>query len=390
MCAARGHPPGGAAAVPADPDDDAGRAVRRAAADVRVGLGRRAPPTAGPRHGGRPAGQSGADAVHDAGRSISFFDRLAHAGGTARRAARSCRRRRPPREGRDEISSRPFIRRPVATTLLTVSTRARSARSPSRTAAGVAAAAGGFPDDLGRRIAAGRQSGDDGGERGHAARAGARQHCWRQRDRSRTAAGLDAASSCSSISARTSTPRPARCRRRSMPSRGQLLPSVPAMPSYRKMNPSAGADHGPGAELDESARTSELYDFAVDDARAENFAGHRRRRRDGGRQLAAGRARAAEPERARASTASRSTRCGARSSAPTRCGRGASIEDGAAPLAGADQRPVAPARPTTARSSFATGTARRCGSATSRRSSDSRRGPVQHRLLQQRAGRAAR
>ena len=59
--------PGGAAALPADPDDDAGGAVRRAAADVLVGLGRRAAPAARPGDGRRPARQPGADAVHDAG-----------------------------------------------------------------------------------------------------------------------------------------------------------------------------------------------------------------------------------------------------------------------------------------------------------------------------------
>ena len=47
--AARGDPPGCAAALPADPDDDAGRAVRRRAADARLGRRRRAAPAAGPR-----------------------------------------------------------------------------------------------------------------------------------------------------------------------------------------------------------------------------------------------------------------------------------------------------------------------------------------------------
>ncbi len=40
QAAARGDPPGRAAALPADPDDDAGRALRRAAADARLGRGR--------------------------------------------------------------------------------------------------------------------------------------------------------------------------------------------------------------------------------------------------------------------------------------------------------------------------------------------------------------
>ena len=46
MSAARGDPPGGAAALPADPDDHAGGPVRRPAADAGLGRGLRAAPAA--------------------------------------------------------------------------------------------------------------------------------------------------------------------------------------------------------------------------------------------------------------------------------------------------------------------------------------------------------
>ena len=47
--AARGDPPGRAAALPPDPDDHAGGAARRAAADARLGRGLGAAPAAGHR-----------------------------------------------------------------------------------------------------------------------------------------------------------------------------------------------------------------------------------------------------------------------------------------------------------------------------------------------------
>ena len=64
---ARGDPPGGAAALPADPDDDAGGALRRTAADARLGRRPRAAPAARPGDLRRPDRQPAADAVHDAG-----------------------------------------------------------------------------------------------------------------------------------------------------------------------------------------------------------------------------------------------------------------------------------------------------------------------------------
>ncbi len=64
---AGGDPPGRAAAVPADPDDDAGGPGRRRAADAGLGRGRRAAPAARPGDLRRAGAQPAADAVHDAG-----------------------------------------------------------------------------------------------------------------------------------------------------------------------------------------------------------------------------------------------------------------------------------------------------------------------------------
>src|SRR5262249_38309442 len=88
-------------AVPADHDDDAGRAARRPAARARLGARPRAAPAARPRDGRRPAAVAGADALHDAG------------------DLRVLRPARPPQEAHVNLSA-PFIRRPVATTLLVI------------------------------------------------------------------------------------------------------------------------------------------------------------------------------------------------------------------------------------------------------------------------------
>src|SRR5690606_9222334 len=115
--AAPGHPPGGAAALPADPDDHAGGAVRGDPDDAGVRLGRRAAPAAGPGDGGRAAGEPGADPVHHASDLPVLRPAVP-----------------PPQPGRDRRRggagalmepgrlnlSRPFIERPVATILLAV------------------------------------------------------------------------------------------------------------------------------------------------------------------------------------------------------------------------------------------------------------------------------
>ena len=65
--AGRGHPPGGAAALPPHPDDHGGGAVRRPAADAGLGHGLGAAPSAGHFHRGRPFGQPAAHPVHHPG-----------------------------------------------------------------------------------------------------------------------------------------------------------------------------------------------------------------------------------------------------------------------------------------------------------------------------------
>src|SRR6185503_13558046 len=102
-------------ALPADPDDHAGGDLRRAAADVRVGVGRRAAPAARAGHGRRPARQPGFDAVHDAG-DLSLL-RSARSPLADQRAGADSRRGHGTRMS---ISS-PFIQRPVATSLLNLS-----------------------------------------------------------------------------------------------------------------------------------------------------------------------------------------------------------------------------------------------------------------------------
>ena len=69
--------------------------------------------------------------------------------------------------------SAPFIKRPIATTLLTAAV-ALVGRGGLPGAAGLAAAAGRFPDDLGVGLAARREPGDHGLVGRDAARAGIR------------------------------------------------------------------------------------------------------------------------------------------------------------------------------------------------------------------------
>src|SRR5690606_22659921 len=108
-------PPGGAAAVPADPDDDAGGAVRRDPDDARIRLGRGAAPAAGPGDGGRPAGEPGAHPVHHAGDLPVLRPAVPSPPDGARRGGAGALMER----GRFNLS-RPFIERPVATILLAV------------------------------------------------------------------------------------------------------------------------------------------------------------------------------------------------------------------------------------------------------------------------------
>ena len=116
-----------------------------------------------------------------------FFDRL------GRRWARASRRSwptTPPREGRMSLSS-PFIRRPVATTLLNLSIVLAGAVAFTMLPVSPLPQVD-FPVIMVTASLPGRQPRDDGVERGDAARAGARHDRRRERDHLGQLAGLDA------------------------------------------------------------------------------------------------------------------------------------------------------------------------------------------------------
>src|SRR5262249_19956973 len=108
-----GHLRGVPAALPSDHDDDDGSAARRAPPGPRHRDGRGAPPAARHHDRRRPAREPAAHALHDAGR----LPRLRPAVATAVGAAGDARGRGG--TGGTVSISRPFIERPVATSLLT-------------------------------------------------------------------------------------------------------------------------------------------------------------------------------------------------------------------------------------------------------------------------------
>ena len=113
--AARGDLSGLPAAPAADPDDDGRGDVRRAAADARHRRRLRAAPSARPRDRRRPGLQPGADALTRRRSSISSSSGSASASASAPPTGASRR------EGAvNNRFSALFIRRPVATTLLTI------------------------------------------------------------------------------------------------------------------------------------------------------------------------------------------------------------------------------------------------------------------------------
>ena len=141
-----------------------------------------------------------------------YFDRLERrVAGLARRAGR----RRAGAPAAMNLSA-PFIRRPVATTLLTIGIALAGVHRLFQ-AAGGAAAAGGFSDHLGVGQHARRQPRDHGRDRGDAARAAPRADRRRHRDDLVRARSAPRASPCSSASTATSTAPRATCRRRSTP-----------------------------------------------------------------------------------------------------------------------------------------------------------------------------
>src|SRR6202012_1299501 len=104
------------AALPPHSHDDGGGYFRRPTADVRHRHRFRAAPPLGRQHRRRPVGQPSADVVHDSGHLLDV-------------RADSCAAARPRPRGRGRAASgrgsgvnisAPFIKRPVATTLLTI------------------------------------------------------------------------------------------------------------------------------------------------------------------------------------------------------------------------------------------------------------------------------
>ena len=132
--------------------------------------------------------------------------------------------------------SSPFIERPVATTLLTIGVAlAGAARVPA--AAGVAAAAGRLPDDLGQATLPGASPETMAAtvatplERSLGRIAGVTEMT------STSALGSTRDRRCSSTSTATSTARRATCRPRSTRRAAQLPTGLPSNPTYRKVNP---------------------------------------------------------------------------------------------------------------------------------------------------------
>ncbi|MGY4595454.1 multidrug efflux pump [Bradyrhizobium sp. GM22.5] len=120
--AERGDRTGLSAALPSDHDDDAGRPVRCAAAGDRERHRRRAALPTRHLHYRRPAAQPIAHALHHAG-DLSRprpHQPPPRAGAAAGRIRRSARRGRDRGDAVMASISEPFIRRPVATTLLSI------------------------------------------------------------------------------------------------------------------------------------------------------------------------------------------------------------------------------------------------------------------------------
>ena len=133
--------------------------------------------------------------------------------------------------------SAPFVRRPIAHGPADDRHRAGRHRRVLR-AAGVAAAAGRLPDDLGQRQPARREPGDDGDQRRDAARAAAGRDRRRQRDDFEQRQRLAPASACSSTSNRNIDAAAREVQAAINASRADLPSTLRSNPTYRKANPS--------------------------------------------------------------------------------------------------------------------------------------------------------
>ena len=217
------------------------------------------------------------------------FDRLARRTRARFGSSRNMRPRRPGASSRESLA--PFRRAAGRDHAADARHRARRHRRLPA-AAGVAAAAGGFSDDLGAGVAARREPRDDGGDRGHAARARARPHRRRDRDHVVELARLEPRRA-----AVRSRPRHQRrgARRAGGDQRGAHAaadgaaeqPDLPQGESRRR------ADHDPRADLGHHDAGPDVR-RGLDRARAEALAGEGHRAGHGGRKLAARGARGVE------------------------------------------------------------------------------------------------
>ena len=156
--------------------------------------------------------------------------------------------------------SEPFIRRPIATSLLMVGARAARHRGVSA-AAGRAAAAGRLPDHQRVGAASRREPGHHGGDRRRAARAPVRA------DRRRHADDLDQHARLDLDHAAVRSQPQYRCRRAGRAGGdhggGRQLPTdLPSPPTYRKVNPGRLADPGDRASIPTRCRSPSVDDYA--------------------------------------------------------------------------------------------------------------------------------
>ena len=159
-----------------------------------------------------------------------FFD------GLARRFSRALRTpsgRSSDRRSQAMNISEPFIRRPVATTLL-LSAVALVGRRGVQPPAGFAAAAGGLSDHSGASRAAGRQPGDHGFVGGHSPRTPVRPHRRRDRNDVVEHPGIHQHHAAIRSQPRTSMPPRATCRRPSPPPAATFPPTCPTIPPIAK------------------------------------------------------------------------------------------------------------------------------------------------------------
>ena len=157
--------------------------------------------------------------------------------------------------------SAPFIHRPVATTLLTIAVALAGALA-YLLAAGLAAAAGRFPDHLGVGRAARREPRDHGLGRGHAAGAAVRADRRRHRDDLDQLPGLDAASRMQFDLNRNIDAAARDVQAAINAARGQSADQPAQQSDLPQGQSGRRADHDPGADLRHLRPRPQMYDAA--------------------------------------------------------------------------------------------------------------------------------